>query len=69
MAATERNLSVLLLIVVGMSASASQELTKQNTFSQDLMAEVSAPLLHGGLMYIYVYISVTNEASIRLFLF
>jgi uncharacterized membrane protein len=77
MAATERSLSVLLLamMVVGMSASAAKELTKQNTFSQwpgstqDLIAEVSAPLLNGGLMYIYVCISVTNKASIRLFLF
>ena len=79
MAATERSLSVLLLVmmVVGMSASASKELTKQSNFlhwpgsTQDLIAEVSAPLLNGGLMYVCVCISVAHKAShsSRLFLF
>jgi hypothetical protein len=77
MAATERSLSVLLLamMVVGMSASASKEFTKHSNFlqwpgsTQDVIAEVSAPLLNGGLIHIYAGISFTNKASIRLFLF
>jgi hypothetical protein len=79
MAATVLLLSVLLhwMMVVGMSATASKELTKQSAFlqwpgsTQKLIAEVSAPLLNGGLMYIYVchIISVTNKESIVCFCF